>query len=267
MTRVNRHRTIVLLTDFGLRDPYVGVMKGVIAKIAPGATTIDLLHDIPPQDVRAAAVALWAACRYFPPRAIFVAVVDPGVGTRRRILAAETEAGVFLAPDNGLLTLVLRDLPPRRVVSVVAPRYRLERVSSTFHGRDLFAPAAAWLARGVAPARLGPVVREWATLPFAAPRRTPGGCAGDVLWVDRFGNALTGIPGEWVCRGDVVRCGPRRVARVAGTYADAPRGGAVAVVSSAGTLEIAVNGGSAARRFGLRAGSRIAVDAIARERP
>ncbi len=257
---------IVLLTDFGLRDPFVGVMKGVIAGIAPGARTIDLSHDIPPQDVRAAAVQLWTAYRFFPPRSVFVAVVDPGVGTRRRILAAETPAGIFLAPDNGLLTLVLRDAPPRRVVSVEARRYRLPAVSATFHGRDVFAPAAAHLARGLRPARLGPRVRAWTVLPFAAPRRTRSGGTGEVLQVDRFGNAVTNLPGAWARRGASVTVRGRRIATVVGTYGDVPRGRPAAVVSSVGTLEIAVNGGSAARRFGLARGAIVAVGSIDRER-
>jgi S-adenosylmethionine hydrolase len=252
-------RFIALLTDFGLRDAFAGVMKGVIAQGAPGARVIDLTHEIPPQDVRAAAVVLWTAYRYFPPRTIFVPVVDPGVGTRRRILAAETAEGVFLAPDNGLLTLVFRDSPPCRVVTVQAHRYRRPDLSATFHGRDLFAPVAARLARGLAVSRLGPPARDWVTLPFGAPVRRTGGGAGEVLHVDRFGNAMTNLPGAWGRLGAAVFVRGRRVTEVVTAYGDVPRGRALAVVSSAGTLEIAVNGGDAADRFKLRPGSRVDV--------
>jgi S-adenosylmethionine hydrolase len=252
-------RCIALLTDFGTRDPFAGAMKGVIAGLAPAARVIDLTHEIPPQDVRSAAVALWMAYRSFPPRTVFVAVVDPGVGTRRRILAAETASGIFLAPDNGLLTLVLREAPPRRVVAVTERRYWLPGVSATFHGRDVFAPVAARLARGLAVSRLGPPARGRVTLPFGPPVRRKDGCAGEVLRVDRFGNAMTDIPGAWVRPGDAVSVRGRRVASVARAYGDVPRGRAVAVVSSAGTLEIAVNGGDAAERCRLAPGAPVVV--------
>ncbi len=263
---MNRPPSIALLTDFGLRDPFVGVMKGVMAGIAPAARTIDLTHDIPPQDVRTAAVQLWTAYRFLPLRTVFVAVVDPGVGTGRRILAAETAAGTFLAPDNGLLTLVLREAPPRRVVSVEAPRYRLPTVSATFHGRDVFAPAAAHLARGLPAGKLGPAVRAWETLPVGTPRLTASGASGEVLLVDRFGNAVTNIPGAWARRGDAVVVRGRRIATVVGAYGDVPRGRAAAVVSGAGTLEIAVNGGDAARRLGLGPATAVAVESNFRGR-
>jgi S-adenosylmethionine hydrolase len=252
-------RLIAWLSDFGSRDTFVGVVKGVIAGIAPGATVVDLTHEVPPQDVRAAGVHLWMAYRFFPPGTVFVAVVDPGVGTRRRILAAETAAGIFLAPDNGLLTRVLHESPPRRVVSVDARRLGLPGVSSTFHGRDLVAPVAARLACGLAVDTLGPATRTRVELPLTAPERTRAGCAGEVLLVDRFGNAMTDIPGSWVRPGDAVSVRGRRVAMVVTTYGDVPRGRAAAVVSGAGTLEIAVNGGHAARRFSLGEGSRVEV--------
>jgi S-adenosyl-L-methionine hydrolase (adenosine-forming) len=255
---------IVLLTDFGARDVFVGVMKGVIAGIAPGAVVVDLTHEVPPQDVRTAAVHLWMAYRYFPPRTVFVSVVDPGVGTRRRILAAETAEGIFLAPDNGLLTRVLRESPPRRVVSVDARRHGLPAVSATFHGRDVFAPVAARVARGLAVAGLGPAVRDWVELPLAAPERTARGGSGTILLVDRFGNAMTDIPGGWARPGDLLRVRGRPVAEVVAAYGDVPRGRVAAVVSSAGTLEIAVNGGSAARRLGLEAGMSVT---LIRNRP
>lgn len=260
MTIAGSPRTIALLTDFGARDPFVGVMKGVIARIAPAARVIDLAHEVPARDVRAAAVALWTAYRYFPPRTIFVAVVDPGVGTRRRILAAETSAGTFLAPDNGLLTLVLRAAPPKRAVAVTERRHRLPEVSATFHGRDIFAPVAARLARGLPLSRLGPRVREWVRLSFGEPERRAGRVRGEVISIDRFGNAMTNIPGAWARKGDAVVIRGRRVAPVASAYADVPRGRAVAVIGSAGTLEIAVNGGSAERKFKLKTGESVDVE-------
>ena len=234
-------------------------MKGVIARISPGTPVIDLTHDVAPQDVRTAAVALWMAYRYFPPGTIFAAIVDPGVGTSRRILAAETAAGTFLAPDNGLLTLVLDEAPPRRLVSLTDRRYWLPAVSHTFHGRDIFAPAAGNLAQGVAVSRLGPAERGWKRLAFSAPSRRGGRITGEILAIDRFGNALTNIPGGWVGRGDGVRVRGRRVAAVAAAYGDVRSGRAVAVVSSAATVEIAVNCGNAAMTFGLKPGDAVEI--------
>ena len=251
--------TIALLTDFGTRDPFVGVMKGVIASIAPRATVIDLTHEIARQDVRAAAIALWTSHRFFPRGTLFVCVVDPGVGTARRAIAARAHEKIFLAPDNGLLSRVL-DGDPRAVVRVVERRaWMLREVSATFHGRDVFAPVAARLAKGGSIARVGPVVDDWVRLPI--PRAERGGTAirGEVIGRDVFGNALTNVPGAWTRLGAAVRVRGKTVARVGRTYGDVPLGVAVAVTGSASLLELSINGGDACAKLRLRVGVRVEI--------
>ena len=171
-SRASGRAPIAILTDFGYRDHYVGAMKGVIASIAPGAPLIDITHGVPAQSVVAGAIALAQSWRLFPRRTIFLAVVDPGVGTARRPVAVQTRAGArFVGPDNGVLSLALEEAGPARAVELRAPRYRLARVSATFHGRDIFAPAVAHLWRGVRLGALGPPLRDGLTpLELAAPR-------------------------------------------------------------------------------------------------
>ncbi len=254
-------RPIVLLTDFGHRDPYVGIMKCVIEGIAPGARVIDLVHDLPPQDVRAASVALAMAAPYVPKGAIVVTVVDPGVGTRRRILAAETQSAIFLAPDNGVLTLALRARPPRCVRAVERRELFLASVSATFHGRDVFAPVAARLARGLPPARLGRVVDDRVELPIGEPTREESRMRGEILMIDRYGNAITNIPGAWVRRGQEVCVRGKRIARVQGAYGDVAPKQTLALVGSMDTLEIAINQGNAAEVSRLTPGLEVEVRA------
>jgi S-adenosylmethionine hydrolase len=186
--------TIAILTDFGYRDHYVGAMRGVIATIAPDARVIDLTHGIPPQQVIAGAIALRESWRYFPRRTIFLAVVDPGVGTARAPIAIETRAGArFVGPDNGLLSLAANEAGPWRAVKLAAPRYRLTKVSTTFHGRDIFAPAAAWLARGDQVAKLGPRLAKIHELQLPQPLQDGRVLRGEVIYCDGFGNLVTNI--------------------------------------------------------------------------
>lgn len=230
---------IALLTDFGTRDPYVGIVKGVIAGIAPRTPVIDLCHDLPPFAVQGASWALRSAAPFFPAGTVFVAIVDPGVGGDRRILLARTVRHLFLAPDNGLLGF-LRDA---RFRAVTNRRLFLAPVSHTFHGRDVFAPVAARLARGMAPARVGPRVLSIVRL-----QEKPG----RVAWIDRFGNLVTNLePGP-----RAIRIRGRRVP-VVKTYASSTPGALVAVVGSAGTLEISVVQGSAARRLRAKIGDPV----------
>ncbi len=230
---------IALLTDFGTRDPFVGVMKGVIAGIAPQTRVIDLGHDIPPFAVREASWVLQVSADYFPRGTVFVAVVDPGVGSGRRILLAKTARHLFLAPDNGLLGF-LREAEFRAVTD---RRLFLKPVSNTFHGRDVFAPVAARLAKGMPPSRVGPPVASVVRLPA-----TPG----RVVWIDRFGNLVTDLPPG----PRAIRFRGRRIP-VVKTYAASKPGALVAVVGSSGTLEISVADGSAARRLGAKIGDAV----------
>lgn len=233
---------IVLLSDFGLSDVYVGVMRGVIASIAPGVPVVDLTHGVPPQAVAVGARWLAESWRYFPEGAVFVAVVDPGVGTARRPVAVRAGGRTFVGPDNGLFAL----LPVDEAREITAP-WGLTPRSATFHGRDVFAPVAARLAAGAAFDEVGPRVE--ALLPLVEPR--PRGGVGEVLWVDHFGNLVTNLPGR---AAGVVRCAGRD-APVVGTYGEAPPGALVALTGSGGWLEVAVVGGSAAHRLGVGAGA------------
>lgn len=258
----DRHGVIALLTDFGTEDSFVGVMKGVISSICPEAAVIDLCHRVPPFDVLEAGFILSSSYRYFPQGTVHVAVIDPGVGGRRRILAARAFGHVFLAPDNGLLGPVLKDREPELMVSVENAAFFLEPVSRTFHGRDIFAPVAAHLARGIDPASLGPPVEDYRKAAVPLPARTRDGeggvvLQGEVVHVDRFGNCITNIPGTEPIR--EVRFSGRTVGRIASSYDEVPEGEAVAIVGSSGYLEIASNRGRADRDLELSKGKRVEV--------
>ncbi|MBX5455986.1 MAG: SAM-dependent chlorinase/fluorinase [Thermogemmatispora sp.] len=187
---------IALMTDFGLRDGFVGIMKGVIAGIVPQAQLIDISHEIAAQNVAAGAWLLSTAYRYFPAGSVFLCVVDPGVGSQRRAIALEAGDWFFVGPDNGLFSYVLAEQPLRQVVALENPAYRLPAVSTTFHGRDIFAPAAAHLARGVPLADFGPLLTpdSLQRLDLSQPRREGGRIEARVIYIDHFGNLVTSIP-------------------------------------------------------------------------
>ncbi len=274
---------ISLTTDFGARDGYVGTMKGVMAQIAPGVPFVDITHEIPPQDVRSAAYVLWTALPYFPEESVHLVVVDPGVGTARRPIAARTPWGVLVGPDNGVFSYVWAVAPPDVVVELVNLDYRLPVVSSTFHGRDVFAPAAAHLARGVPLEEFGPAVMSPVRL--ETPRVLVEGrrLRGQVLYVDRFGNAITSIgrlvwDGRWLhldpafgtvggSRGQIVldaarirvRVGEHDVGHVYHTYGEVGVGAPLALVGSEGMLEVAINRGNGAEILGIHVGDEVEV--------
>jgi len=251
---------VTLTTDFGLRDPYVAEMKGVILGLAPTVTLVDVTHDIESHDVVGAALVLEAAVPFFPSGTVHLAVVDPGVGTARRGLAVATSDAVFVAPDNGLLTPILAR-GAWRAFELASPELRLPRVSRTFHGRDVFAPAAAHLGGGVPPERFGPRVDDPVLVPWPEVHALGGAVAGAVLHVDRFGNLITSIAAEAVeGLGSVasIHIAGRRLPLV-GTYADLPRGGAGALVGSSNRLEVTVREGSAAAVLKARRGTPVAV--------
>jgi len=255
---------LALLTDFGTRDHYVGAMRGVALGICPDATLVDITHDISPQDVLAGALELAAAFTYFPQGTVFLCVVDPGVGSTRRAIAAEAGGYTFVAPDNGLLTLVFREAPPKRVVELTEPAYARPTVSRTFEGRDRFAPAAAWLATGVELTALGPPVTDWQVLDVPEPRADNAHLSGVVLRVDRFGNLVTNIDRRSFERFAADRqiqiaVADHPVTRVVATYAEAGDGSICALFGSSDHLEIAVSNGSAAERLGLTRGTAVVV--------
>ena len=254
---------IALLTDFGTRDHYAGTMKGVALGICPDATLVDISHEIPAHDVLAGALELAAAYRYFPAGTIFLAVVDPGVGSARRGIAAEAGDYRFVAPDNGVLTGVLADHPAKRVVELTARKYALPTTSRTFEGRDRFAPAAAWLAKGIDLAALGRSAGAIHQLEIPRPALAGDRIEGTVLRVDRFGNLITNIDRrtfEKLAAGSLdVHIGGHAVSRVVSTYADAAAGEICALFGSTDHLEIAANGASAAAMLDLDRGAAVQV--------
>lgn len=256
---------IALLTDFGLQDSYVGVMKGVIATLSPTAQTIDITHDLPPQDRYAARFTLLSAYPYMPPGTIYLVVVDPGVGTQRRAVAVQTSQGILVGPDNGVLSGVWENDSQGKPGILKAVEltnmdyWRSQNPSTTFHGRDIFAPVAAHLANGVPMAKLGVGIepQSLVSLPLQAPVATTTGWTGSIQYIDRFGNAATTIPASAVASsGWTVTIGDRTLSG-GQTYGDVFPGQGLALVGSHGFVELAVNQGSAQRQFGLTAGDRI----------
>jgi S-adenosylmethionine hydrolase len=253
---------VTLLTDFGLQDHFVAAMKGVILTLHPAATLVDVTHEVPPQDVESAAYTLGAVHSLFPPGTIHLAVVDPGVGSARRPLALEAAGQRFVGPDNGLFTPILDRDPEWRAFEIAERRFLREPVSDTFHGRDVFAPAAGALARGVPASELGPPVRDPVRLPDLPVVRGEAEVRGAVVHVDRFGNCITnlgreelGIPA--LREGFVLEIGGRRVGGLRRSYAGAPEGQAFPIWGSSGLLEISVNRGSAAEFLGARRGTPV----------
>jgi S-adenosylmethionine hydrolase len=254
---------IVLLTDFGTRDGYPASMRGVIAGIAPHACVDDATHDITPGDVHSAAYVLARYARFQPRGTIHLAVVDPGVGSARRAIAAEIDGQYYVTPDNGLLTRVLRDAASSRVVELDETGYHRAEVSATFHGRDIFAPAAAWLARGVTLDELGHPLDDPVLLDLPQPQYDGAGIEGVVEYVDHFGNLITNIPGRSVAPDARVAIAGREVGPVRRTYADVVPGSLLALIGSDGMLEIAVRNGSAATLLGVDRGAAAIVRAPA----
>jgi len=252
---------ITLTTDFGTRDWFVGTTKGVILGIAPRAAIVDITHEIPAGDIRAGAFALAAACRFFPKGTVHVAVVDPGVGGARKAIAVQTANYFFVGPDNGVLSPALAQEKIKSVRRLENTDYFLQPVSHTFHGRDIFAPVAAHLCRGTSVRKLGPAQKDFILLSWPQPHLQPNGIKGEVVFIDRFGNAITNI--ENIGLNPLGRLevflGHKRLCSVRTFYQSVRVGQAVAVPGSSGFLEIAVNGGNAARRLGLKIGDRVSI--------
>ncbi len=245
---------ITLLTDFGTADHFAGVMKGVIAGIAPGVAVVDLSHEVPSFDVAAGAFLLSQSWRYFPRGTVHVAVVDPGVASERRGILVEAEGHLFVGPDNGIFSFVMNE----RARVLEKPAYWLPTVSATFHGRDVFAPVAAYLATGVKPAQMGRSIRDLYQLPGLVPfANGTGAWQGCVLHVDRFGNAITNFSvAQFPDLGErEFELGGAKLA--ARTYANCPGGELCVVGGSSGYYEISMARASAAVRTGLRPGSTL----------
>jgi len=255
-------RLLALLTDFGAIDPYVGIMKGVVQRACPGAPMVDVTHGISPQDVRQAAFVLASAVPYFPRDTIFLAVVDPGVGTRRRAVVVETEGPTFVAPDNGILTWALELAPPRAAWRFDRPQYFLDAVSQTFHGRDVFAPVCGHLLCGVAPSDMGTPVPLDSLARFEryGARVEADYAEARISYVDRFGNLVTNLHRRALGEVEVhcVRLGDVD-APFASSYRDVPDGEMLCIWGSFDRLEVARSMGNAASALGLGVGDYVHV--------
>jgi S-adenosylmethionine hydrolase len=254
---------VALTTDFGTDDPFVGIMKGVLATRAAGVPVIDVTHGVPPQAVRIGALVLAQAVPWFPPGTIHVAVVDPGVGTARRAICIETTHAVLVGPDNGVLSLAAPENAVRRIVHLTESRHFLTPVSASFHGRDVFAPVAAALATGTPAANLGPAIDAIERIVLPEPARAGDGLRCEVIYVDRFGNLCTNLTTTALrafSRSPVsITLGGARLEGVASSYATVAPGALVAIVNSFGFVEIAVRDGSAAARLGAAIGDAVEV--------
>jgi S-adenosylmethionine hydrolase len=271
---------IALLTDFGLTDAYAGTMKGVLLSICPAARLIDLTHAIEPQNVRQAAYVLLTAIPYFPTGTIFLVVVDPGVGTAREPIAVQADHGTYVAPNNGVLSYALRRTQVQQTVILENLDYQLASASKTFHGRDIFSPAAAHLANGVAITALGPALPELVWLDDPRLEVAPPRIRGEVLHIDHFGNVITSI-GELIWTGSntlqlvpqfgpyhpplpmldaqtsYITIGSQSIRAISPTYGSGPPGIPIALVGSSGQLEIGINQGNAARSLGVCMGDPV----------
>ncbi len=246
---------ITLLTDFGTADSYVAEVKAVLLSRAPGAVLVDISHDVPPGDIRSAAYLLGRSWHRFPVSTVHLAVVDPGVGTSRAALAVRAHGRYFVAPDNGILTAVLRDAEVEAVALPTPPN-----AAPTFHGRDVFAPAAADLAMEVSLTELGlrfDGIPE--RLAYTSPHREGRWTVGEIVYVDRFGTLITNLRPDEIPSGAVFEIEDLRVGPLMRTYTDVATGGLLAYVGSDGAVEIAVRDGSAAQRLGVGIGGRVRV--------
>lgn len=276
---------IALLTDFGLQDGYVGVMKGVILSICPTAQIIDISHHIAPQDIRQGAYVLMTAYRYMPAGTIFVGVVDPGVGTSRKPIAVQTNQGIFIGPDNGLFSYVFGQVEVQQAVALQNRQYHLQGISTTFHGRDIFSPVAAHLANGVPLDQIGPALnKSFEKLPLPLLQIEDDHVRGEVLYIDHFGNVVTSIGRLVWGSDDMLQLHPQfggtafservtvapffaeaAAVEIAGqsfaplglSYMGTQKGSILPLINSAGQLELAVNQGSAAEKLGVHIGDPV----------
>jgi S-adenosylmethionine hydrolase len=254
---------ITLTTDFGYVDPFVGIMKGVIARINPQAQIVDISHGVPPQNIMAAALMLRHAVSYFPPGTIHLAVVDPGVGSERRPLLVECEGNYFIGPDNGVLSLALENKQPTCLVHLSNPAYHLQPVSATFHGRDVFAPVAAYCSLGVDPSAFGAALDNFVRVNWPSVMKSDNAIEGEIVYIDRFGNLftnvreqdLTGFRREHVS----VRLGEVTIHGLASNYASARGEKFVAIINSWRLLEIASRNDSAQRRTSAKIGDKVQI--------
>ena len=259
---------ITLTTDYGTNDHLVGTLKGVILKINPEATIVDITHNVVPFDLLDGALAIGAAYAYFPPRTIHVLVVDPGVGTERRPLLVTVDNQYFVAPDNGVLSVVYEKAANIVVRQATAEHYFLQPVSKTFHGRDIFAPLAAWLSKTWQTAGMGEEIQDYKKFALPRPKGTDGLVKGIVMRVDAFGNLMTNFKPEDLPEGALESghvkflLGGQTVSRLVPTFAAGNSGEAIAYVGSSGYIEVAINKGNAARTLALGRGAPVTLEPL-----
>ena len=266
---MSRPSLLTLTTDFGHKDPFAGIMKGVILSINPKARIVDITHGISPHNIREAAFVIAGSYPYFPPKSIHVVVVDPGVGSARRPILVAAQDRYFVGPDNGVFTPVIKS--SEVVIHLTDEKYFLPSRSDTFHGRDIFAPVAAWLSKGIRPSSFGRKITDPVTIELPEARKSPslpfskGGRAGivegEVIYIDGFGNAITNIPRTFLeeAGADVVVTGAGKKIPLLGFYADARKGKLSAVINSSGFLELFIYMGNAAEKFKLKTGDGVLI--------
>jgi S-adenosylmethionine hydrolase len=257
-------RSITLTTDFGRDSPYVAAMKGVILSINPAAAIADVSHGITPQNIAEGAFVLGEATRWFPRDSIHLAVIDPGVGTDRKIVYARVGDQQYVCPDNGLLSYVCRDRQPEQAFEVINQSFFLDEVSQTFHGRDIMAPVAAHLSLGLLPEKLGPRLDGLNNFDWPRARRFDSCLTGRIVFIDSFGNLITNVrredfPYDVNPANFVVEAAPQRFIGIVKTYADSLAGAPVALFGSSGFLELAIVHGNAARQLKIPVGREISI--------
>jgi S-adenosyl-L-methionine hydrolase (adenosine-forming) len=253
---------ITLTSDFGLKDPYVAEMKGAILTINPNATIIDITHEVEKFNIRMGAFMLASAAPYFPKGTVHLAVVDPGVGTNRRAILVQTGQSFYVGPDNGVLMLAAQNMGIEQAYELINPKFMRPEVSSTFHGRDIFAPAAAYLDEGVKPSGFGPEITNAVMPEFASLKSSNGTLTGEVLHVDDFGNIITNISRKEIAKAKTINIKLKNFSlklSLGKIYAQTKPQEAIALIGSHGFLEIALNQGSAAERFHIAAEDNIEV--------
>jgi S-adenosylmethionine hydrolase len=256
-------KIIALTTDFGLKDPYAAEMKAVILSISPKTRIVDITHKIEKFNIRMGAYTLAAACPYFPKGTIHVAVIDPGVGTKRKAILIQTRNSYFIGPDNGVLALVAKSQGIKHIYKIENPKFMLPRISNTFHGRDIFAPAAAYLANGISPSEFGPEMRKIVTPKFAKITKTKTTLTGEIIHIDSFGNIITNLREE-----DCEIMGMKNTVnlelkdtrlklRLCKAYSEVKAQQPLAIIGSHNFLEISINQGNAAETFQTRVGDKV----------
>ncbi|MBE0461290.1 MAG: SAM-dependent chlorinase/fluorinase [Candidatus Aminicenantes bacterium] len=262
-----KNSLIALMSDFGDKDFFVASIKGVILSTNPSARIIDITHNTPSFDVQAGAFILYATYKYFPAGTIFLSIVDPGVGSSRRILLVETQDYFFIAPDNGILTRVLEVEPVKKIMEITNPKFFLPQPSSTFEGRDKMAPAAAWLSKGVSAEEFGNEVNDFIKITVHKPRKIKNKIEGQILYIDRFGNGITNIPINMLrhfkrsCQSKVLSLQVRniKISSFKKNYACVNKGESIFLEGSLGLIEVSAMEGSAAKKLGFKTGDKVII--------